>query len=132
MALTPPVPALPRITVDLFSNDPFRSFIQVFIERVLDLQKLRPESVVDKRSWSPHDDRRVALAPVAIGCKTVAATQRGEQARAPLIGERELHFYRPFRLCRDRKSFPHPIDCGRRRVAFSDGRGAFEQRRNFA
>src|ERR1035441_4817834 len=80
------------ITVDLFSNDPFRSFIQIFIERVLDLQKLWPESVVDKRSWSPHHDRRVALAPVAIGCKTVAATECGEQAPAPLIGERELRF----------------------------------------
>ena len=74
----------------------------------------------------------VALAPVAIGCKTVAATQRGEQAPAPLIGERELRFYRLFSSRRDSKSFPHPIDCRRRCVAFTDGRGAFEQRGNFA
>ena len=104
------------ITVDLFSNDPFRSFVQVFIERVLDLQKFRPESVVDERSWSPHDDRRVALATVAIGFKTVAATQCGEQAPAPLIGERELRFYRLFSLRRDSKSFSHPIDRSRRCV----------------
>ena len=87
---------------------------------------------MDKRSWSPHDDRCVALAPVAIGFKTMAATQRGEQAPAPLIGERELRFYRLFRLRRNSKSFPHSIDCSRRCVSFSDGRSAFEQRGYFA
>jgi|SRR6516225_4516184 hypothetical protein len=55
-------------------------------------KKFRPESAVDKRSWSTHDDPCVALAPVAIGFKTIAAPQRGEQAPAPLIGERELRF----------------------------------------
>jgi hypothetical protein len=49
-----------------------------------------------------------------------------------LIGERELRFYRLFRLRRDRKSFPHPIDRRRRCVSFSDGRGAFEQRGDFS
>ncbi len=34
------------ITVDLFSNDPFRSFVQILIERVLDLQIFRPEEIL--------------------------------------------------------------------------------------
>jgi hypothetical protein len=74
----------------------------------------------------------VALAPVAVGFKTIAATQRGEQAPAPLIGERELRLYRLFRLRRNSKGFPDPIDRSRRSMAFSDGRGAFEQRGDFA
>jgi hypothetical protein len=49
-----------------------------------------------------------------------------------LIGERELRLYRLFSLRRNGKSFPHPIDRSRRCVALSDGRGAFEQRGDFA
>jgi len=60
------------VVVDLLANDPFRSFIQVLIECVLDLQEFRPQDVVDKRIWSPHDDRRVALPPIAIGFQAVA------------------------------------------------------------
>jgi hypothetical protein len=40
--------------------------------------------------------------------------------------------YRLFSSRRDSKSFSDPIDRSRRGVAFSDGRGAFEQRGDFA
>jgi len=74
----------------------------------------------------------VTLARVAIGFKTIAAAKRGEQASAPMIGERELHFYRLFRLRCDIQGSPHPIDRSRRCVSFSDGGGACEQRSDLA
>jgi hypothetical protein len=49
-----------------------------------------------------------------------------------MIGESELHFDRRFRLRRDIKGFPHPIDRSRRCVSFSDGGGACEQRSDLA
>ena len=36
------------IPEDLFADDPFRSFVKVRVEGILDLQKLRPERLIDE------------------------------------------------------------------------------------
>lgn len=112
----------------LFANDPFRSFLQVIIERILDLQELRPESAVEERSWSPQANRRIALTRVPIGFQTIAAAQRGEQSSVPMIQDPELHLYWLFNLRCGGKGFSHPLDRRCRCISFAIGGGAFEER----
>ena len=121
-----------EVAINLFSNDPFRGFVQVLIKRVFELQIFRPENFVDKRSGSAHDNGGVALPPVAIGFQTVAATQRGEQAPVPQIREGKAGFYRAIGLRGGRKSFLHPLGRSRRCAALPFGGGTFEQSGNLA
>jgi hypothetical protein len=73
------------IAMDLFSNYPFRCFVQVLIKPVLELQIFWPEDFVDKRSGSPHDDGRAELPLVAVGFQTVPAASGNKPHSANIL-----------------------------------------------
>ena len=115
------------ISEDLFANDPFRSFIKVRVEGILDLQKLRPERVVDERSRGSQDDCGMTLAWVPIGLEPVAAAQCSKQAPAPAIRQRELHFDGAFGLLGSLERSENSIGGCRRGVSLTLSRGTLEE-----
>lgn len=115
------------IPEDLFANDPFRRFVQVCVEGILDFKKLRPERVFDKRSGGSQDDCGMTLAWVPIGLEPVAAAQCSKQAPAPAIRQRELHFDGAFGLLGSLERSENSISGCRRGVSLTRSRGTLEE-----
>ncbi len=115
------------ISEDLFPDDPFCSFIKVGVEGSLDLQKLRPERLVDERSRGSQNDCGVTLARVPVGLESVTAAQCGKQTPAPAIWQGELHFDRAFALLGSLERSENSIGCCRCGVSLTLSRGTLEE-----
>lgn len=115
------------ISEDLFANDPFRRFVQVCVEGILDFKKLRPERVFDERSRGSQDHSGMTLARVPVGLEPVTAAQCSKQAPAPAIRQRELHLDGAFGLLGSLERGENSIGCCRRGVSLTLSRGALEE-----
>ena len=60
-----------RVSEHFLADDAFRGFVQVLVQRALDLEKLGPQGVADKGFRCSNDDGGVPLARIAIGPQPV-------------------------------------------------------------
>ena len=116
----------------LFADDLFRRFVEIGVQSSLEFQVLGPKGGLDECPRSPHHDRCVALARIAIWLEFVAAAQSGKQQTAPTIGKRELHFNRGFHLFRNAQSGKHTLAGGSCSLALASCRRALEERGDLA
>jgi hypothetical protein len=130
--LSHPFRCLIRIAEDLFANDAIRRFIQVRVEGALDLKKLRPQRVVNKRIRGTQNDGGLTLARIAIWLQPVAAAQGGKQAPRPTIRQRELCFDRALRFRGRTQRGKNSAARRCCRVSLSHSCGALKKRRYLA
>jgi hypothetical protein len=127
-----PLFRLRRISEDLFSDNALCRFVQILIQCVLDLEKLRPEGAVDERRRSAQYDCGMPLAWIPVRLESVTSAERDKEAPIPEIREAKIHFDRLFGLPRSTERGTNPIDGGRCRISFSRSRGTFKKGRNLA
>lgn len=96
--LSHPFRCLTGIAKHLFANNALRCFIQVRVEGALDLKKLRPQSVMNKRIGCAQNNRGLTLARIAVWFEPISAAQSGKQTPSPSIRQRKLRFDRAFRF----------------------------------
>lgn len=130
--LSHPFRCLVGIAKDLFANDAIRCFIQVRVKGALDLKKLRPERVVDKRIRGTQNNGGLTLARIAVWLEPIAAAQGGKQTPGPTIRQRELRFGRAFRFCGRTQRGENSAACRSRGISLSCCGGAFKKCGNLA
>jgi hypothetical protein len=126
--LSCPLRCLIGIAEDLFANDALCCFIQVRVEGALNLKKLRPQRVVDKRIRGTQNNGGLTLARIAVWLEPITAAQGGKQTPGPTIRQGELRFNRGFRFRGCTQRGKNSAACRRRRIALSRRCGALKKR----
>src|SRR4051794_29659690 len=74
----------------LFSDNPFRGLIQVFMQGLFNLNVFGPKRLIDERLGRSEYDGCAVLARISIRLEPVAAAERSEKTPVPLIDEFEV------------------------------------------
>src|SRR3990172_7932784 len=84
--------SLGRVAGDSLRDDPLRYAVQMFPQRMIEFDELRPKCVGDEGTRDAHHDGSEALASIPIRAKAVATKESYEQLTRPPVLESEAIF----------------------------------------